>query len=58
MFLSFFPTEQYLIFQKLAFTNLLMISIKKNFYNLYLSYDVASEIVIKSCIKNDNPLVD
>ena len=25
---------------------------------LYLSYDVASESVMKPCIKNDNPLVD
>ena len=25
---------------------------------VYLSYDVASESVIKPCIKNDNPLVN
>ena len=25
---------------------------------MFLSYDVASESVIMSCIKNDNPLVD
>ena len=29
--------------------------LQRGFYNVFFSYDVASESVIMSCIKNDNP---
>ena len=46
-----------LFWQSRAFENVICRHMTEADYTI-LSYDVTSESVIKTCIKNDNPLVD